>query len=114
MEAAGLVEKVETPKPLRFNFEDIRKLPPPIIAFNEVAFSYSGKPEDYLYKNLSFGIECVFLFAAAPLWGSSVCAQHGLAHSDRRSKRYGQVNTPEPNHGRTSAVLGHDLASRRS
>ncbi|KZV79231.1 hypothetical protein EXIGLDRAFT_735425 [Exidia glandulosa HHB12029] len=57
MEAAGLIEKVETPKPLRFNFEDIRKLPPPIIAFNEVAFSYSGKKEDYLYKGLSFGID---------------------------------------------------------
>lgn len=57
MEAAGLVEKVETPRPLRFHFEDIRKLPPPIIAFDEVAFSYSGKPEDYLYKKLSFGID---------------------------------------------------------
>ena len=57
MEAAGLVEKVEVPKPLRFHFEDIRKLPPPIIAFNAVAFSYSGKKEDYLYKDLSFGIE---------------------------------------------------------
>ncbi|KAG1818423.1 uncharacterized protein BJ212DRAFT_1479441 [Suillus subaureus] len=49
MEAAGLVEKVETPRPLRFHFEGIRKLPP-IIAFDEVAFSYSGNPEDYLYK----------------------------------------------------------------
>ncbi|KIK39892.1 hypothetical protein CY34DRAFT_807741 [Suillus luteus UH-Slu-Lm8-n1] len=57
MEAAGLVEKIETPRPLRFHFEDIRKLPPPIIAFDEVAFSYSGKPEDYLYKKLSFGID---------------------------------------------------------
>jgi hypothetical protein len=57
MEAAGLIEKVEQPRPLRFHFEDIRKLPPPIIAFNEVAFSYSGKSEDYLYKKLSFGIE---------------------------------------------------------
>lgn len=57
MEAAGLIEKVEQPKPLRFDFEDIRKLPPPIIAFNDVAFSYSGKKEDYLYRNLSFGIE---------------------------------------------------------
>ncbi|THV07023.1 P-loop containing nucleoside triphosphate hydrolase protein [Dendrothele bispora CBS 962.96] len=57
MEAAGLVEKIEAPRPLRFNFEDIRKLPPPIIAFNEVAFSYSGKREDYLYKGLSFGID---------------------------------------------------------
>ncbi|KAH7887252.1 P-loop containing nucleoside triphosphate hydrolase protein [Phlebopus sp. FC_14] len=57
MEAAGLVEKVETPRPLRFHFEDIRKLPPPIIAFSDVAFSYSGRREDYLYKNLSFGID---------------------------------------------------------
>ncbi|KAJ8515617.1 hypothetical protein ONZ45_g6973 [Pleurotus djamor] len=57
MEAAGLIEKVETPRPLRFHFEDIRKLPPPIIAFDSVAFSYSGKKEDYLYKNLSFGID---------------------------------------------------------
>ncbi|KAK0206926.1 P-loop containing nucleoside triphosphate hydrolase protein [Desarmillaria ectypa] len=57
MEAAGLVEKIEMPKPLRFNFEDIRKLPPPIIAFDEVAFSYSGKKEDYLYEGLSFGID---------------------------------------------------------
>ena len=48
MEAAGLIEKVETPRPLRFNFEDVHKLPPPILAFNDVAFSYSGKKEDYL------------------------------------------------------------------
>jgi ATP-binding cassette subfamily F protein 2 len=57
MEAAGLIEKVEIPRPLRFNFEDIRKLPPPIIAFTGVAFSYSGKREDFLYKDLDFGIE---------------------------------------------------------
>nr|XP_019008622.1 ATP-binding cassette, subfamily F, member 2 [Kwoniella pini CBS 10737]OCF47403.1 ATP-binding cassette, subfamily F, member 2 [Kwoniella pini CBS 10737] len=57
MEAAGLVEKIETRKPLRFNFEDVRKLPPPIIAFSDVAFSYSGKKEDFLYKDLSFGID---------------------------------------------------------
>ena len=59
MEAAGLVEKIEARKPLHFNFENIRKLPPPIIAFTDVAFSYSGKPAEYLYKKLSFGIECV-------------------------------------------------------
>ena len=57
MEAAGLIEKIETPRPLRFNFEDVSKLPPPILAFNDVAFSYSGKSSDYLYQNLSFGIE---------------------------------------------------------
>ena len=35
MEADGFIEKVETPRPLRFHFEDIRKLPPPIIAFTD-------------------------------------------------------------------------------
>ncbi|KAH7092745.1 ATP-binding cassette transporter [Auriculariales sp. MPI-PUGE-AT-0066] len=53
MEAAGLIEKIETPKPLRFNFEGVTRLPPPIIAFTDVAFSYSGKKEDYLYKGLN-------------------------------------------------------------
>ncbi|KAJ1019452.1 hypothetical protein NDA16_004569 [Ustilago loliicola] len=57
MEAAGLIEPVWQPKSLRFNFEDVRKMPPPIIAFSDVAFSYSGKKEDYLYKDLSFGID---------------------------------------------------------
>ena len=57
MEAAGLVEKVDTQKPLRFNFEDVKKLPPPIIAFSDVAFSYSGEKKDYLYKDLSLGID---------------------------------------------------------
>jgi len=44
-----------------FNFEDINKLPPPIIAFDKVAFSYSGKKEEYLYEKLSFGIEYVWM-----------------------------------------------------
>jgi len=57
MEAAGLIEKIEIPKTLRFNFDDVGKLPPPILAFGDVAFSYSGKQEDYLYKGLSFGID---------------------------------------------------------
>ncbi|KAL7418566.1 ABC transporter ATP-binding protein arb1 [Cryptotrichosporon argae] len=57
MEAAGLVEKIEMPKVLRFNFEDVKKLPPPIIAFSDVAFSYSGAKKDYLYQGLNFGID---------------------------------------------------------
>lgn len=57
MEAAGLVEKVEIPRPLRFHFEDIRKLPPPIIAFTGVAFSYTGQEKDFLYRDLDFGID---------------------------------------------------------
>ncbi|CAE6422099.1 unnamed protein product [Rhizoctonia solani] len=57
MEAAGLVEKIEQPKTLRFHFEDIRKLPPPIISFDNVAFSYSGKRQDYLYDHLNLAID---------------------------------------------------------
>ncbi|BEI81443.1 hypothetical protein CcaverHIS002_0206030 [Cutaneotrichosporon cavernicola] len=57
MEAAGLIEKVEQPRLLRFDFEEVKKLPPPIIAFSDVAFSYSGEKKDYLYKGLNFGID---------------------------------------------------------
>ncbi|QSL64243.1 hypothetical protein MERGE_000398 [Pneumocystis wakefieldiae] len=35
MEAAGLVEKVEQPKSVSFKFENLQKLLPPIIAFND-------------------------------------------------------------------------------
>lgn len=57
MEAAGLIEEVAKPKAISFKFEDVAKLPPPIIAFSDVAFSYSGQKKDYLYKDLSFGID---------------------------------------------------------
>jgi ATP-binding cassette subfamily F protein 2 len=59
MEAAGLVESVHIPRPLRFNFEDVGKLPPPIIAFSDVAFSYDGDMKHALYQDLSLGIELV-------------------------------------------------------
>jgi len=55
-------EKGLTPKPLpdpkfMFNFPDAEKLAPPVVAFDEVCFSYSGKKADYLYKNVNFGID---------------------------------------------------------
>ena len=53
------MEKVVENKALHFNFEEVRKLPPPIIAFSDVAFAYSGKMKDALYQDLSFGIEYV-------------------------------------------------------
>merc|ERR1711988_1126204 len=34
------------------------KLPPPVLAFQEVSFAYSGKKEDHLYEKLEFGIDC--------------------------------------------------------
>ncbi len=111
MEAAGLIEKIEVPRLLHFNFENVSKLPPPILAFDEVAFSYSGKKEDYLYKKLSFGIECV-----PCLTHLSVCChlnvsmfQHGLPHRNSRRERHGQVDAPASHHGRVPAMRGHHL-----
>ena len=92
MEAAGLIEKVELIRPLRFNFEDIRKLPPPIIAFDNVAFSYSGKKEDYLYKNLSFGIEFVVFLPSCSITDVSAI-QHGLTNCNPRRQRNRKVDT---------------------
>lgn len=56
MEEAGLIEMpYEEPK-FAFKFADAGDLAPPLISFSEVAFSYSGKKEDYLFKDISFGI----------------------------------------------------------
>lgn len=57
MEAAGLIQPVMTPRPVTFDFQSVTKLPPPIIAFNDVAFAYSGDMKDALYKDLSLGVE---------------------------------------------------------
>ncbi|ORY85768.1 ribosome biogenesis ATPase [Protomyces lactucae-debilis] len=57
MEAAGLIEKVAMEKHITFAFQETSKLPPPIIAFNEVGFSYDGNIAHALYKKLDFGID---------------------------------------------------------
>ncbi|KAJ1653947.1 ABC transporter ATP-binding protein arb1 [Dispira simplex] len=57
MEAAGLVEKVEPPPKYRFRFANVGKLPPPVLSFDNVSFSYSGKSEDYLYRNLDVAVD---------------------------------------------------------
>jgi ATP-binding cassette subfamily F protein 2 len=43
---------------VQFRFPECDKLPPPVLPFVDVSFSYSGKEEDMLYKNLEFGIDC--------------------------------------------------------
>lgn len=57
MEADGLIEAVIPDKIFNFRFPDVENLPPPVLAFESVSFSYSGKPEDYLYENLDLGID---------------------------------------------------------
>lgn len=57
MEADGLIEPVVAEKVFSFRFPDVDKLPPPVLSFAEVAFSYSGNPEDNLYDSLEFGVD---------------------------------------------------------
>ncbi|KAG0286609.1 hypothetical protein BGZ96_009300 [Linnemannia gamsii] len=57
MEAAGLVEKVDPPLLFKFKFSDTDKLPPPVLAFDDVGFAYSGDIKDALYRGVDLGID---------------------------------------------------------
>lgn len=57
MYAAGLTEKVVPTPKFRFDFAACEKLPPPVLAFHNVAFSYSGRKEDYLYSGVNLGAD---------------------------------------------------------
>lgn len=39
------------------DYDRCGKLQPPVISFVDVAFSYSGKREDFLFSKLHFGID---------------------------------------------------------
>mmetsp|Transcript_57612 Transcript_57612/g.124565 ORF Transcript_57612/g.124565 Transcript_57612/m.124565 type:complete len:608 (-) Transcript_57612:219-2042(-) len=57
MKEKGLTEKPRPDPKYSFNFPDADKLPPPVLAFNDVSFSYSGLKEDYLYHKVAFGVD---------------------------------------------------------
>ena len=57
MEADGLIKPVEKERPVNLYFPACGELSPPVVAFNDVAFSYSGEKKDYLYQGLNFGID---------------------------------------------------------
>jgi ATP-binding cassette subfamily F protein 2 len=58
MVAKGLTEPVTQESTFKFSFPDCDKLPPPVMPFVDVSFSYSGKKADYLYSHLELGIDC--------------------------------------------------------
>lgn len=57
MEADGLIQPVVPDKVFSFRFPEVEKLPPPVLAFDDMSFSYSGKEEDNLYDHLDIGID---------------------------------------------------------
>jgi len=53
------VEKPKLREPtLNFTFQECSLLEPPVLPFDDVSFSYSGKAEDYLYTNLDLAVDC--------------------------------------------------------
>ncbi|OUM52638.1 hypothetical protein BVG19_g1844 [[Candida] boidinii] len=57
MEADGLIEPVVPDKVFSFKFSEVERLPPPVLSFDDISFAYDGKPENYLYDHLSFGVD---------------------------------------------------------
>jgi len=57
MEADGLIKPVVEDRVFTFRFADVEKLPPPVLSFDNVTFSYSGKAEDELYRNIDLGFD---------------------------------------------------------
>ncbi|CAK7202046.1 ABC transporter ATP-binding protein arb1 [Sporothrix eucalyptigena] len=57
MEADGFIQPVVQDKVFTFRFADVEKLPPPVLSFDNVTFSYSGDPKDDLYRNIDLGFD---------------------------------------------------------
>jgi len=57
MEAEGLIQPVDRERCVTLYFPSCGQLAPPVMAFQGVAFSYSGQKRDYLYKNLDFAVD---------------------------------------------------------
>jgi hypothetical protein len=73
MVEAGLTRKPVPDPVFRFTFPSSEKIPPPVLAFQNVSFAYSGKKEDYLYTNLEFGIDCDSRIALVSNGGCPLC-----------------------------------------
>ncbi|KAI8320331.1 P-loop containing nucleoside triphosphate hydrolase protein [Martensiomyces pterosporus] len=57
MEAAGLIEKVEPDRKYKFRFPDTPRLPPPVLSFDNVSFSYDGNLDNALYWEVDAAVD---------------------------------------------------------
>jgi ATP-binding cassette subfamily F protein 2 len=57
MEADGLIKPVEKEHAVSLFFPGCGQLSPPVLAFQEVAFAYSGKMKDVLYRDLNLSVD---------------------------------------------------------
>ena len=58
MIAAGLTEAVIPEVEVSFQFDSCGKLPPPVMAFENVKFHYPNCEEKLIYENVSLGVDC--------------------------------------------------------
>lgn len=58
MEADGLTPPVKRERTFAFQFPSCEKVPPPVLPFIDVWFSYDGKNENCIYRNLNLGVDC--------------------------------------------------------
>ena len=52
-----LTQKVTADKVVRLRFQDVGKLPPPVLQFTQVTFGYS--PDKVLYRDVDLGVDLV-------------------------------------------------------
>ncbi|KAJ1988064.1 ABC transporter ATP-binding protein arb1 [Coemansia spiralis] len=57
MEADGLIEKVETDRKIKIRFPDTNRLPPPVLSFDAVTFSYDGNVDHALYYEVDAAVD---------------------------------------------------------
>lgn len=57
MEADGLIQAVVPDKVFSFRFPEVERLPPPVLAFDDISFAYDGNAENNLYEHLDFGVD---------------------------------------------------------
>lgn len=57
MEADGLIEKVDSAREFNFSFNGTGPLPPPVLSFTDVSFSYDGILANSLYRHLELGVD---------------------------------------------------------
>jgi len=57
MTEKGLTQKPMEDEKYHFTFPNAESLSPPVLAFNNVSFAYSGLKQDYLYCKLNFGVD---------------------------------------------------------
>src|SRR3954464_2826460 len=50
MEAAEFIQPVVPDRVFSFRFAEVEKLPPPVLSFDEVTFSYSGDAKDSRFR----------------------------------------------------------------